>query len=527
MYHRCCLSPKQARTDVFTGTSVVEQDGVDKKPSGDHSSNVGELGFVCPPNPVDIDFVSPPPNLEIEPNTHDCKNSIDDKDIILAGFDVQSLYPSLRDIDVACLVRESVIHSDIVFDGFDMQKALCYLRIVAGEEILRLAGLSRLIPRWLGERVNSLRVTGETGKNMENWAHSASEPTIFEQKVILGLLMEVGILISMGTHCYEFAGRFFLQLLGGPIGLALTAWAASLTLKCFDNLWIGILIDNKIDFLAYLRYVDDSRTFLKKLRRGVHWKNGKFVYEHSQEIFDNEKNLPDDRRITNILLDAMNSVMDFLTFTGESPSDFDNGRLPTLDCSIFSQGGRIRHVFFEKSMRTDKCLDANTALSQQSLRSSLRQEIVRRLLNTDLETPISEVVVILDNFYVKMAKSGHPHDQIRVLFVEAILKFENMVKKANLDPSDPNFKPLYMSNSYDRVNRGIRKFLRSFNWYDPDSSYSDHSWKSEVPKNLYFSQKMGRKAKFGKKSVSRPTTVLFVPNSNRGVLLDRLEQIEP
>ena len=62
-------------------------------------------------------------------------------------------------------------------------------------------------------------------------------------------------------------------------------------------------------------------------------------------------------------------------------------------------------------MRTDKCLDANTGLSQQSLRSSLRQEIVRRMLNTDLETPISEVVVILDNFYVKMAKSGHQHDQ--------------------------------------------------------------------------------------------------------------------
>ena len=65
-----------------------------------------------------------------------------------------------------------------------MQKALCYLRIVAGDEIMRLAGLARLIPRWGGERVNSLRVTGEAGKDMNNWFHSAHEPTIFEQKAV-------------------------------------------------------------------------------------------------------------------------------------------------------------------------------------------------------------------------------------------------------------------------------------------------------------------------------------------------------
>ena len=130
---------------------------------------------------------------------------------------------------------------------------------------------------------------------MNNWTHPNHIPTIFEQKLILGLVMEVGILIAMGTHCYEFAGKFFLQLRGGPIGLNITAWAASIVMKCYDNIWMAILRSNKIDLLAYLRYVDDSRSFIRGLRRGVRWCGGKFKYDIEWEIEDFRENLEDGR----------------------------------------------------------------------------------------------------------------------------------------------------------------------------------------------------------------------------------------
>ena len=95
---------------------------------------------------------------------------------------------------------------------------------------MRAAGLSNLIPRWKGDRVNSLKVTGSSGRNMEGWIHSTSDLSTRQQKLIIGLLMEVGILVVMGSHCYEFNGKFFLQVLGGPIGLAITAWVASITI---------------------------------------------------------------------------------------------------------------------------------------------------------------------------------------------------------------------------------------------------------------------------------------------------------
>ena len=71
-------------------------------------------------------------------------------------------------------------------------------------------------------------------------------------------------------------------------------------------------------------------------------------------------------------------------------------------------------------MRSERCLDANTALSETVIKSSLRQEIIRRLTNTHLDIPLPEKVAILDRFYVKLRKSGHSHGAIRVIFVEAI-----------------------------------------------------------------------------------------------------------
>ena len=97
---------------------------------------------------------------------------------------------------------------------------------------MRLAGLGRLIPKWKGKKVDSLRVTGQTGRELDNWSFSPTGPSIMEERRILALVVEVGILLSMGSHSYEFGGRFFLQLLGGPIGLSLTAWLASLVMKC-------------------------------------------------------------------------------------------------------------------------------------------------------------------------------------------------------------------------------------------------------------------------------------------------------
>ena len=78
------------------------------------------------------------------------------------------------------------------------------------------AGLVNLIPRWKGDKVEALRVTGESGKNMDSWVFSAQPPSQRQIKIIIGLLVEVGVIIAMGTHVCEFGVSYFFSFLGAP-----------------------------------------------------------------------------------------------------------------------------------------------------------------------------------------------------------------------------------------------------------------------------------------------------------------------
>ena len=125
-----------------------------------------------------------------------------------------------------------------------------------------------------------------------------------------------------------------------------------------------------------------------------------------------------------------------------------------------------------------------------------------------LDLHFDEKIGVLDNFYDKMAYSGHDHDFIRSIFVEGLLKFTHMVKISNFDPTDPRFKPLYMPNNYNEVGRAISKFLRKFNWYDPTENHSDNSWRTEIPHNL---GGLTRKGNFnGQKRTKPPPLFCYV-----------------
>ena len=90
-----------------------------------------------------------------------------------------------------------------------------------------------------------------------------------------------------------------------------------------------------INTKMYARYVDDSRTFMNGIRKGWRWVEDKFQFNSLWESQDTLENRPDEARTVSIMIDAMNSIMSFLNFTGEAPNDFPDCRLPTLDCNIF------------------------------------------------------------------------------------------------------------------------------------------------------------------------------------------------
>ena len=139
----------------------------------------------------------------------------------------------------------------------------------------------------------------------------------------------------MNTHQYSFNGKTFLQQAGGPIGLRATCAVARVIMNAWDTKWLEILTDNNIELLTGVRYMDDLRNFLMSIREGWRWWDGGLCWseEWKQEDIENGKSAT--KRTADILLDIMNSIMEFLRFTLEISEDFVDGKLPTLDVKIW------------------------------------------------------------------------------------------------------------------------------------------------------------------------------------------------
>ena len=146
----------------------------------------------------------------------------------------------------------------------------------------------------------------------------------------------------------------------------------------------------------------------------------------------------------------MNDIMPFLNLTSECSHDF-------IDCSIFIENKTFMHIFFEKPTRSEKSLDAKSALPESAMQSSLRQEVIRIAIHPDVQ--FSELKEILDRFAVKLYNSSHSPNRIKLIFVDELLKFKEMKQ---LDQLDPICKPLYLNNNH---NKDKRKIVNKHNWF--------------------------------------------------------------
>ena len=81
-------------------------------------------------------------------------------------------------------------------------------------------------------------------------------------------------------------------------------------------------------------YVDDIRFVVSVLPPGWRWeeKRKKFEFKKEWEEEDISLKESDTVRMAKETNKAMNSIYPFLKFTVETEEDFQNGRLPTLDC---------------------------------------------------------------------------------------------------------------------------------------------------------------------------------------------------
>ena len=128
-----------------------------------------------------------------------------------------------------------------------------------------------------------------------------------------------------------------------------------------------------------------------------------------------------------ILREAMNDISTNLRFTTESPSEFENRRLPTLDTELWVKDNQIHHSFYEKPTRTPLLIMENSGMAEHQKISILSNDLIRRLSNVGDSVGIEERITIIDNMTVQLKNSGYGWKKAREIIISGLLGLKRKV----------------------------------------------------------------------------------------------------
>ena len=242
----------------------------------------------------------------------------------------------------------------------------------------------------------------------------------------------------MRTTCYSFGGEIFLQEEGAGIGLRGSAALAKIVMAIWDQRWAYVMRMWQLTCHLFIRYVDDIRIYTHLLKPGWYWTRCGWRFNSEPDTRD-----PVTRTLQE-LNKSFDCIVSFLNFTTEWEGDFESGFLPTLDMETkVNVNGRITYRFFRKPTCNNLVVQNGTCLPKNTVFSALRQEVIRRLLNTSGDVEDEQVVQMIEDFIQLMRNSQHQFSFIKAVVMQGLTKFQHMKWRSNLSRENPKYTPLH------------------------------------------------------------------------------------
>ena len=390
--------------------------------------------------------------------------------MVIIGSDVEALYPSLQDVQVAEIIYKAVMESKVMFDGVDYQEGARYIALNSTEQECRTGPLGRILPR--RRFVNGSRpgVTGagplgpEVG-DQEQWVFPRKKLSALEKRMVVAMTLKMAVLMLFRSHVYSFGGKFFLQKAGGPIGLRSTCCIARLVMMWWDKELITLMANSNLTLVEKARYMDDIRLWMYGIRLGWRWEDNQLCFSMKWRLEERGSGMTVLEKTVEVLSQMMNSVCVFLNLTMETVMDFE-GVLPSLDLNIWvrEEDNKTMYTFFEKPMASDMVIQREAAMPENMKISSLNQEMVRRMVNTSELVPMKTRLDIVDRFGQKLTDSGFGLKHVRGIIVGGLTRYERRLA-LSLDKDNPKWRPLHEGASFNAGPRRIKKMLSKNNWF--------------------------------------------------------------
>ena len=430
----------------------------------------------------------------------------------------------------------------IKFTGIDFKYLAVYLYLVLGPLTLINLGLGHCIPsRTI--KTNARSLSAMCNRDMRNWTINICGLSDDDKRKMIAQMVKIGNLVTMRTTCYSFGGKLFRQKKGAGIGLRSSACLAKVTMGYWDLNWAKIQHMWCFKAMMFIRYVDDLRILCFPIKKGWYWTDSGWKF--NEDIVDDRD---EKTRTSEEICKSLNFVMNFLRFTTETEMDFKNNMLPTLDVQIsVGKDGVMLYKHFTKPTSSGLLIQRNTALSDQIIFSSLRQDLIRRLKNTSLMFDNDEKVKVVEDYIAALVNSGHTYSYVKAVVQQSLTKYVYLVERSLKDPGDSKFLPLYRPNNFRKTERIMLKYIQPMIWNQNESLKDPfrNLWKNRIkrrPKTLLKlgqnggsgnkDKLMGKKFKCNMNNVTnyvsdtgikrRITSTVFVPASNNSLLLKRV-----
>ena len=129
--------------------------------------------------------------------------------IQVVGSDEAALYPSLEAIEVARIVYNAVMESEVKFSGVNFTEAARMIALTSSEQECRLGQLRRVLPVRRSKNGTRPGITGEDPLSSETesqyqWRNGLTK------KMLTAQVMQKSVLAIFQTHTYSFGPKFYL-----------------------------------------------------------------------------------------------------------------------------------------------------------------------------------------------------------------------------------------------------------------------------------------------------------------------------
>ena len=455
--------------------------------------------------------------------------------LILLGSDVVGLFPAMTDINTGRAVASQVRKSPLRLKGVKYKEVARYCsgnRHLCGD----LSEVENVLP-WRrnfgkGGQTPGMQNPEMKGKRsgMEKvWQFPEAEPTEDQKKILLCRMAEIAVRTVWQNFTYEFGGETFLQSEGGPIGARLTMACSRLVMQDWAEGYRGTLERSGVTTYSQDGYVDDVRQNTDLMRKGSRFNpvKNRFTWRADWERKDRQEDFPDEVRMGNICLTAMNSICQDLTFTVESVHDFQNRKLATLDFQCEVIENQISYTYFQKSMKTPLVLGAASAMSEHQKISILSNELIRRMSNMSKDISQGERTTVADIFTKELKASGYTRHKAREIVVCGLLGLER--KRKRREREGERFHRRAKTTIQKRTSK---KLHGKQSWFKnkPKDIAEELEKRKENRERLREEEETipegGKTKTEERKNKKDPKAVIFVPYTHNSILAKELRKVE-